>query len=111
MNGAPSCPATKWHIFCICVAGTKSLISGITLNGGYSCAMASGNMSYPTGRAQICQSTAGAFPLDICRVEVIIASFNFEKLILMSQSGYRVVCSNKDFSILGVLGDSGFSGE
>ena len=32
----------------------------------------------------------------------------------MSRSGYRVICSNEDFGILGilgVLGDSGFSGE
>ena len=36
-----------------------------------------------------------------------------EKLILMSRSGYHVVCSNKDFGILGILGvlrDLGFLG-
>ena len=53
------------------------------------------------------------FPFDVYGVKVIIARFNREKLILMSQSGYRVVHSNEDFGVLGVLrvlGGSGFLG-
>ena len=34
-------------------------------------------------------------------------TFQLEKLILMSQSGYRVVRSNEDFGVLGDLGDLG----
>ena len=45
------------------------------------------------------------FPFDICGVEVIVVRFNLEKLILMSQSGYRVIRSNEDFGVLGDFGD------
>ena len=54
------------------------------------------------------------FPFNVCGVEVIVVCFKLEKLILMSQSGYCVICSNEDFGvlrILRVLRDSGFLGE